>query len=483
MALATNLVSHYKFDESSGNAADSVGSNTLTNTGTVTFTTGKLNNGATIANTKYFATAGTAFSYGSGSAFSFNIWVNSTSLAAANFILSNEEANPFKGYNMSLATDGKLSINLINNFASARCDFKGDTVMTTNRWYMVTFTYDGTANLTSAAGCKLYVDGKLQTLTVSTNTLTTQSWTSTSTMFFGARHYDTTQCFVGMLDEGTFWSRAITADEVLQMHNSGRANAYPFTDTPSLYGGVAYWKYDESSGNAADSIGVNTGTNNGTVTYAAGKVNNAAHFVAASSQYFNTPWKVTPNGTIVTWIKTTQSTAAEIWGNEVTNEYHRMNLNSSAGKASIYILSGGVEQVNITGTTTVNDGNWHMLAFVWGTGGAKLYVDGNSTPEATSASTSYGNSTIGLQVGVNYNNGSRTWYYSGDMDEMGAWSRALSTTELSVLYASGSGLQYPWAVAAAGPTNLKSYNTNLKANIKSIDGNLIANIKSLDTNA
>jgi hypothetical protein len=35
----------------------------------------------------------------------------------------------------------------------------------------------------------------------------------------------------------------------------------------------------------------------------------------------------------------------------------------------------------------------------------------------------------------------------------------------------------------SGPTNLKSYNTNLKANIKSINTNPIANVKSLDTNA
>lgn len=37
-------------------------------------------------------------------------------------------------------------------------------------------------------------------------------------------------------------------------------------------------------------------------------------------------------------------------------------------------------------------------------------------------------------------------------------------------------------VAASGPANLKSYNTNLTANIKSIVTNLIANVKSLDTN-
>lgn len=37
-------------------------------------------------------------------------------------------------------------------------------------------------------------------------------------------------------------------------------------------------------------------------------------------------------------------------------------------------------------------------------------------------------------------------------------------------------------VPPAGPTNLKSLDTNVKANIKSINTNLIANVKSLDTN-
>ena len=51
---------------------------------------------------------------------------------------------------------------------------------------------------------------------------------------------------------------------------------------------VAYWKFDESSGNAMDSTGNgNTLTNVNTVTYSAGKINNGANFVAASSQYFS----------------------------------------------------------------------------------------------------------------------------------------------------------------------------------------------------
>jgi len=36
---------------------------------------------------------------------------------------------------------------------------------------------------------------------------------------------------------------------------------------------------------------------------------------------------------------------------------------------------------------------------------------------------------------------------------------------------------------AAGPTNLKSLDTNVKANIKSYNTNVLANIKSINTNA
>jgi len=39
-----------------------------------------------------------------------------------------------------------------------------------------------------------------------------------------------------------------------------------------------------------------------------------------------------------------------------------------------------------------------------------------------------------------------------------------------------------YAPAAAGPANLKTYNTNAKANIKTINTNAIANVKSLNTN-
>lgn len=47
MSLTANVVAFYNLDESSGNATDATGNgNTLTNTGTVTYEAGKINNGA-----------------------------------------------------------------------------------------------------------------------------------------------------------------------------------------------------------------------------------------------------------------------------------------------------------------------------------------------------------------------------------------------------------------------------------------------------
>ena len=52
MAILDNIRAAYKLDESSGNAADSSGNgNTLTNNGTVTYVTGKINNAALFDNT------------------------------------------------------------------------------------------------------------------------------------------------------------------------------------------------------------------------------------------------------------------------------------------------------------------------------------------------------------------------------------------------------------------------------------------------
>ena len=231
MALTDNLVAYYKLDEASGNAADSVGSYTLTNSN-VTYAAGKINNGAEFGATNdRLVPSGTPFSFGSGTAFSYSTWVKTSSQAANNFILSNEESSPYQGWFMFITTAGLVYCGFIKNYASSRLDFTGNTAVDNDTWTHIAFTYDGTANPTNGAGMMVYVNGVAQTKTVATNNLSTNSWTSSDTMYFGARRYDTNQKLSGMLDEMAFWSRALTADEVTSLYNGGSGIQYPFSTT------------------------------------------------------------------------------------------------------------------------------------------------------------------------------------------------------------------------------------------------------------
>ena len=67
------------------------------------------------------------------------------------------------------------------------------------------------------------------------------------------------------------------------------ANDLLFASTiKSSSNNLAYWKFDESSGNASDATGNGyTLTNNNSVSFSAGKINNAAVFASANSKYFS----------------------------------------------------------------------------------------------------------------------------------------------------------------------------------------------------
>ncbi len=80
----------------------------------------------------------------------------------------------------------------------------------------------------------------------------------------------------------------------------------------------AYWKLDESSGNAADSTGNgNTLINNGSTTYTTGKINNCADFGASNSTKSLTLDSATPLGLTTTDLSTAFSVS--IWLNQTTS--------------------------------------------------------------------------------------------------------------------------------------------------------------------
>lgn len=463
MALATSLSSYWKLDESSGNASDSVGGKTLTNTGTVTYSAGKLNNGANFnGSSQYFTFSPIALS---NTSFSISAWFYQNTNTPG--VIFHEGVDGNNNSYLQLARGGATggdwvmiardnsTVGLVDQFSSA---------VTFNTWHHVVWTMTTTS-------AQLYVDGVL----IRTTSFTANSFTANNGRIGSARRASEEGYWGGSIDEVAVWTKTLTADEVSQIYNSNRANAYPLTDTPSLYGGLSYWKLDESSGNAADSVGSNTAVNSN-VTYSAGKINNGAVFNGSSAKLLPTDITIF-NGdfSVSMWVKRNADQDGYIFGRTQTaSPYGTFNIYFSNSSKT---LIPGVYATNatfqlVTTTTTLTAGIWYHIVFTISSTTMKAYING--TQEGGDVTFSGTRANVGVtNFGMRYADSAVP--YSGSLDEVGVWSRALSSTEVTALYNSGNGVQYPFPT-----TNIKSIDGLAYSSVKSIDGLAVASVKSID---
>ena len=218
---------------------------------------------------------------------------------------------------------------------------------------------------------------------------------------------------------------------------------------------VYYYKLDESSGNAADQVASNTLTNTNTVTYSTGKINNGANF-NGSSNYLKSGTAYVPGTSDFSyagWFKTSTSGGSVIFSEANSgSRYFVQTYVDSTGHINSEIgwVSAGNQGVQTTSSSTsYTDGVWHHLVVVHSNPASKanitVYVDGSQILTTTHASLSYNISSlsIGLALGTNLFGGP-TQYFNGSLDEVGVWSRALSSAEVTSLYNGGSGVSYPF---------------------------------------
>jgi len=214
MALTDNLVAYYKLDETSGNAADSVGSNTLTATST-TWTTGKINNGwvASASGGKLLST--TSPLTGSGD-WTFNCWINpnstGTNINVVDFGDSSQVSKSIM-FIYRLGSDDKIHVDT----AGAGLITSGSTY-NSNAWYMLTLTKSGN-------NFALYMNNSADGTGTTTGVTLGSNLLSIGYDNPNSRWSWTT----GGIDEVGFWTRVLSGAEITQLYNSGAGLAYPMT--------------------------------------------------------------------------------------------------------------------------------------------------------------------------------------------------------------------------------------------------------------
>src|SRR3990167_4226815 len=219
-------------------------------------------------------------------------------------------------------------------------------------------------------------------------------------------------------------------------------------DTTSLATtNVSHYLMDEESGNRADAQDSNTLTDNNTVTFAAGKVGNAADF-DGSTEYFsvadNTVFDVTTGDfSIAFWFASAdEATGARLFWKRVTatGQGYYAQLNASD---QIYFSpadEGGTDYVEVTGSTDIATGttNFFHVVITWtNPDTAKIYVNGvdETTVNTADSLGSITNASV-FQIA---RDGSGVAYNGGLFDEFGFWNVALSQAQVTELYNAGAG--------------------------------------------
>ncbi len=220
--------------------------------------------------------------------------------------------------------------------------------------------------------------------------------------------------------------------------------------TPKPDGIISWWGGDN---NALDIIGENNGTLLNGATYKSGKVGQSFSF-DGSDDYFTTGGNVGDFGsypfTVDFWIYS---------NNNGNNTYLLGKSSPDSGlgwdirlnNQSIQVVGVNGWDFNITSDQSATSGRWHNIALSSTNSEASLYIDG--ILKGTSNRQSISSTTNPFNIGYTTNFGGTR--FSGQIDEIVIFDRALSLEEIGAIYNSSSGgICRPVAIAPDGIVSL-----------------------------
>lgn len=174
-----------------------------------------------------------------------------------------------------------------------------------------------------------------------------------------------------------------------------------------------------------------------------GKINQGAGFNGTTSKIVGSAVNLGTNISTCIWFKTTQNSAYVPLLSGFLGATVAFNiLITNTGVVLGFCRDSAGVNVSLYSGAGFNDGEWHFAVLTKSGNNLELYVDGSSVDTDSASFTGNFNSAT-FRIG-SYNGSAE--FYSGAIDEVGFWERALSSTEVGQLYNSGNGLAYPLEV-------------------------------------
>ena len=441
-SLKTSLFAAYNGES---NANDSKGTNNGTPQGGLTYGTGKIGNAFQFNGSNSYVSLPNNSMNLTGD-FTVSTWVNFSSFPSASTIISNYYRLPpysvYYGWSV-LMISNQIAFDIFTGVNNSSVRLLSPSIPT-NTWKHVTLIHKKNVSLS------IYIDG---VLSVSTATTFPIGYSGNETPAIGGTlpgdgfQYPTN----GKIDAFNVWNKVLTQSEVIELYNSGNGAQY-ITDS--------FYKPTTN-----DALNTYNGTPQGGLTYGLGKVGTAFQF-NGSNAYVALPNNImkfsnTDNFSVSFWIYANVTGYSSVIGNNAYiggqgTGWGIRTWGTVGGDPSKFTIvfwtnwvtgSGNLlNPLQTDGTTSINTWN-HFVITRNSSAQEKIYQNGtlvasqtNSSTKLTYPATSYSN------IGVNRydSTGFEGYAKAGSkIDAMSVWNKELTQTEITELYNSGNGKQYP----------------------------------------
>ena len=143
------------------------------------------------------------------------------------------------------------------------------------------------------------------------------------------------------------------------------------------------------------------------------------------------------SGTITAWFKTsrTTGTGAILAASDRSDGSRELRLIVESNRLRYQVRGDSGSQSNLQSAAGVADDRWHHAAVTVSGGTARLYLDGVQVASGARPFFSAVNNIDSMSIARNVDSGGAQWYFPGRIDEVGIWSRALTTAEIAGLVA------------------------------------------------
>jgi len=438
-SLKTSLVAAYNGES---NANDSFGSNNGTAMGGLTYTAGKIGNAFNFnGTTSYLSIPNVSNQLNFQDDFSISLWFNPLNTTSQYQVLfTNRSSTATNGgyvlyYERGSINKLRFEIQNGSNFSSYESSF----LPSANTWYHLTITRK------KSTITKMYINGNL--VSGSYNYLGGAANIDPlyqTGQIYSVGSYGTTTLSAFAEDAINVWSKELTQSEITELYNSGNG---------AQYIGDNFYKPTTN-----DALNTYNGTAQGGLTYGLGKVGTAFSFNGTNAyvELGDVMDVGTSSWSYTFWFKTFDAVNSGIcfsksfaggnsgrfWGGPYNN---RFAWNFQAGSNVI---------CTETNNGTILPNTWyHVVCVLDRNDKLKLYINGTlasvNVTSGTNNLTPYlsdsFNTTHPFRIGAytDSNNITPYGFFKGQIDSFSVWNRVLTQSEVTELYNSGNGKQYP----------------------------------------